>query len=194
MERIYNDISPETAKTMDRLYAGFMKKTRPGPLTDYSIRREKKIKKPDYKRISPKNLTFLISIFIAAILTVFMSKTMPYLFDNGTREKNNEILSKKIEQPHKNITKHTGFPVDLEKLFPGDKLKNAPVDRVKLIGIIRLKNDSRAFIKDFAGNIYLVRKGTVMGRDLYMITRILKDKIIIEKKDDSGKIIELIME
>ncbi len=190
MKRIYHGISPETAKTTGRLYAKFMKKIRQKPLTDYSIK-NKKIQKPGYGRVSPKNLTFLISVFIAAILTIFIYRTMPYLLENGVREKNNEIVSKKIGPHDKN---NIEFPADMGKIFPGDGLKYAPFDQLKLIGIIRLKNERMAFIRDFDGNIYLVKKGAVMGQDLYVVSRIFKDKIIIEKKDDPSKIVELVMD
>jgi len=67
------------------------------------------------------------------------------------------------------------------------------LSQLKLVGIILSATGNRAMVEDAAGKGFVLREGTYVGRNSGRVTKILKEKVIIEEEIeiDDGQIIIL---
>lgn len=64
---------------------------------------------------------------------------------------------------------------------PMTPLQKYEVSQLKLVAIISLVEGNIALVEDATGKGYFVKKGTFIGRNDGKVTKILKDKVVIEE-------------
>jgi len=77
------------------------------------------------------------------------------------------------------------------KRVPLTPLEKLDLSQLKLVGIILSDNGNKAMIEDAAGKGYVLKEDTYIGRNSGKVTRILKDKVIIEEEmeNNDGRLI-----
>lgn len=78
----------------------------------------------------------------------------------------------------------------LERRVPRTPLEKIDLSQLQLTGVLRTATKIRAMVQDASGKGYIVSEGTYMGNKGGQITRILKDRVVVEEKylDVFGKI------
>jgi type IV pilus assembly protein PilP len=64
---------------------------------------------------------------------------------------------------------------------PLTPLQKFEVNQLKLVAIISLPEGNIALVEDAAGKGYFVKKGTLIGKNDGKVTKILKDKVVIQE-------------
>jgi Tfp pilus assembly protein PilP len=79
------------------------------------------------------------------------------------------------------------------KRIPLTPLEKLDLGQLKLVGIILSATGNRAIVEDAAGKGFVLREGTYVGRNSGRVTKILKEKVVIEEEieNDDGQIIIL---
>ena len=77
------------------------------------------------------------------------------------------------------------------KRVPLTPLEKLDFSQLKLVGIILSDKGNKGMVEDATGKGYVLKEGTYVGRNSGKVTRILKDKVIIEEemKNDDGRLI-----
>ncbi|MDI7258740.1 MAG: pilus assembly protein PilP [Thermodesulfobacteriota bacterium] len=70
---------------------------------------------------------------------------------------------------------------ELSRTTPVTPLQKYDISQLKLVAIISTPEGNVALVEDSAGKGYFVKKGTEIGRNDGKVTRILKDRLIIEE-------------
>jgi type IV pilus assembly protein PilP len=60
-------------------------------------------------------------------------------------------------------------------------LQKFEISQLKLVAIISLPEGNIALVEDGTGKGYFVKKGTLIGKNDGKVTKILKDKVLIEE-------------
>ncbi|MGQ9509569.1 MAG: pilus assembly protein PilP [Thermodesulfobacteriota bacterium] len=79
---------------------------------------------------------------------------------------------------------------ELPRTAPLTPLQKYDISQLKLVAIISTPEANVALVEDATGKGYFVKKGTLIGKNEGKVTRILKDRLIIEESylDVFGKI------
>jgi Tfp pilus assembly protein PilP len=79
------------------------------------------------------------------------------------------------------------------KRVPLTPLEKLDLSQLKLVGIILSDRGNKAMVEDASGKGYVLQQGTYVGRSSGRVTKILKEKVIIEEEieNDDGQIIIL---
>jgi len=64
---------------------------------------------------------------------------------------------------------------------PMTPLQKYEISQLKLVAIISLPEGNMALVEDSTGKGYFVKKGTLIGKNDGKVTKILKDKVVIEE-------------
>jgi type IV pilus assembly protein PilP len=64
---------------------------------------------------------------------------------------------------------------------PMTPLQKYEVSQLKLVAIISLPDGNIALVEDVTGKGYFVKKGTLIGKNDGKVTKILKDKVVVEE-------------
>ena len=74
---------------------------------------------------------------------------------------------------------------------PLTPLEKLDLSQLKLVGIILSDNGNKAMVEDATGKGKVLKEGTYIGRNSGKVTRILKDKAIIEEEieNNDGRLI-----
>lgn len=77
-----------------------------------------------------------------------------------------------------------------KRRVPRTPLEKMDLSQLKLVGIIRTASGNRALVQDASGKGYVLNKGTYIGINSGFVTRITRDKVIVEEEveDIYGKI------
>ncbi len=77
-----------------------------------------------------------------------------------------------------------------QKSKPRTPLEALDSSQLKLVGVMLSKNGNKALVEDASGKGHVIREGTYIGTNADRISRILKDRVIIEEEieDVHGKI------
>jgi type IV pilus assembly protein PilP len=78
----------------------------------------------------------------------------------------------------------------LERRIPRTPLEKIDLSQLQLTGVLRTSTTIRAMVQDGSGKGYMIGEGTYMGNKGGQVTRILKDRVVVEEKylDVFGKI------
>jgi type IV pilus assembly protein PilP len=78
-----------------------------------------------------------------------------------------------------------------KKSQPSTPLEALDPIQLKLVGVMLSERGNKALVKDASGKGHVVRKCTYIGTDSGRVSRILKDRVIIEEQieDAYGKIV-----
>jgi len=87
----------------------------------------------------------------------------------------------KEESPDSSVVK-----MPIEKRIPLTPLEKLDWSQLKLVGIIRASSGNRALVEETSGKGYVIKKGTYIGPHRGKVTKILKDKVIIEEVVEYG--------
>lgn len=73
---------------------------------------------------------------------------------------------------------------------PRTSLEALDSSQLKLVGVMLSENGNKALVEDASGKGYVIREGTYIGTNAGRVSRILKDRVIIEEEieDVHGKI------
>lgn len=71
---------------------------------------------------------------------------------------------------------------EARKTVPLTPLQRYEISQLKLVAIILTPEGNVAMVEDSTGKGYIIKKGTIIGKNDGKVTKILKDKIIIEEK------------
>jgi Tfp pilus assembly protein PilP len=82
------------------------------------------------------------------------------------------------------------------KRVPLTPLEKLDFSQLKLVGIVLSANGNRAMVEDASGKGYVLQVGTYVGRSSGIVTKILKEKVIIEEEivNVHGKVVVQIRE
>jgi type IV pilus assembly protein PilP len=72
-------------------------------------------------------------------------------------------------------------PVREARNVPMTPLQKFEISQLKLVAIICLPEGNIALVEDGTGKGYFVKKGTLIGKNDGKVTKILKDKVVIEE-------------
>jgi type IV pilus assembly protein PilP len=72
-------------------------------------------------------------------------------------------------------------PVREARNVPMTPLQKFEISQLKLVAIISLPEGNIALVEDGTGKGYFVKKGTLIGKNDGKVTKILKDKVVIEE-------------
>ena len=80
---------------------------------------------------------------------------------------------------------------EVREVRPKTPLEKVELSQLRLKAIIRAASGNRALVEESTGKGYIITKGTYIGRNEGKITKILKDKVIIEEmlEDIEGKMV-----
>lgn len=70
---------------------------------------------------------------------------------------------------------------DLSKRVPLTPLQKYEISQLKLVAIISTPEGNIALVEDSAGKGYILKKGTGIGKNDGKVTKILKDRVIVEE-------------
>ncbi len=70
---------------------------------------------------------------------------------------------------------------EAKRTVPLTPLQKYEISQLKLVAIILAPEDNVAMVEDSTGKGYIVKKGTLIGKNDGKVVKILKDKIIIEE-------------
>lgn len=70
---------------------------------------------------------------------------------------------------------------ELSRTTPLTPLQKYDISQLKLVAIISTPDGNIAMVEDSAGKGYFVKKGTEIGRNDGKVTKILKDRLIVEE-------------
>jgi type IV pilus assembly protein PilP len=70
---------------------------------------------------------------------------------------------------------------EASRIVPLTPLQKYEVSQLKLVAIISLPEGNIALVEDVTGKGYFVKKGTLIGKNDGKVTKILKDKVVIEE-------------
>lgn len=70
---------------------------------------------------------------------------------------------------------------EAKKTVPLTPLQKYEISQLKLVAIIITPEGNVAMVEDSTGKGYIVKKGTIIGKNEGRVTKILKDRIIIEE-------------
>ena len=87
----------------------------------------------------------------------------------------------KEESPASSVVK-----IPIKKRIPLTPLEKLDWSQLKLVGIIRASSGNRALIEETSGKGYIIKKGTYIGPHRGIVTKILKDRVIIEEVVEYG--------
>ncbi|MES0350460.1 MAG: pilus assembly protein PilP [Desulfobacteria bacterium] len=68
------------------------------------------------------------------------------------------------------------------KNIPLTPLQKVAVSQLKVVGIIMASTGNKALVQDPEGKGYVITKGTYVGSNFGQVTRILKDRIVVEEE------------
>jgi type IV pilus assembly protein PilP len=68
------------------------------------------------------------------------------------------------------------------KNIPLTPLQKVAVSQLKVVGIIIAPSGNKALVQDPEGKGYVITKGTYVGSNFGQVTRILKDRIVVEEE------------
>lgn len=68
-----------------------------------------------------------------------------------------------------------------KRLRPLSPLENIKLERLKLVAIVLTPEGNKAMIEDFKGQGYIITPGTYIGSNNGRVSRILKNKVVIEE-------------
>lgn len=79
---------------------------------------------------------------------------------------------------------------EIPRTAPLTPLQKYDISQLKLVAIISTPEENVALVEDATGKGYFVKKGTLIGKNEGKVTRILRDRIIIEETylDVFGKV------
>jgi type IV pilus assembly protein PilP len=72
-------------------------------------------------------------------------------------------------------------PIRISRNVPLTPLQKYEISQLKLVAIISTPEGNIALVEDSAGKGYIVKKGTGIGKNDGKVTKILKDKVIVEE-------------
>ncbi len=77
------------------------------------------------------------------------------------------------------------------KRMPGSPLEKLDLSQLKLVGVMLSDKGNTALVEDASGKGYVIREGSYVGNNAGRVTRILKDRVVVEEKIENvhGKII-----
>jgi len=80
---------------------------------------------------------------------------------------------------------------EIREVRPKTPLEKVELSQLRLRAIIMAASGNRALVEESTGKGYIITKGTYIGRNEGKITKILKDKIIVEEmvEDIEGKMV-----
>jgi len=73
-------------------------------------------------------------------------------------------------------------PVKESRNVPMTPLQKYEISQLRLVAVISTPEGSIALVEDAAGKGYFLKKGTGIGQNEGKVTRILKDRVIVEEK------------
>ena len=85
-------------------------------------------------------------------------------------------------------------PVDMQlevnRRIPRTPLEKIDLSQLKLTGVLRAENKTRALVQEVSGKGYIIDEGTYIGNKGGQVSKILKDRIMVSEKalDVFGKI------
>ncbi len=79
---------------------------------------------------------------------------------------------------------------EIPRTAPLTPLQKYEISQLKLVAIISTPEENVALVEDATGKGYFVRKGTLIGKNDGRVTRILRDRVIVEETylDVFGKV------
>ncbi len=79
---------------------------------------------------------------------------------------------------------------ELNRRVPRTPLEKIDLSQLKLTGVLRAENKTRALVQEVSGKGYIVDEGTYIGNKGGQVSKILKDRIVVSEKalDVFGKI------
>ena len=83
-----------------------------------------------------------------------------------------------------------GSEAKLNQRVPQTPLEKIDLAQLKLTGVLRAENKTRALVQEVSGKGYIVDEGTYIGNKGGQVSKILKDRITVSEKalDVFGKI------
>ena len=69
-----------------------------------------------------------------------------------------------------------------ERKMPLTPLQKLGVSQLKVVGIIVSPTGNKALVEDPAGKGYVINVGTYVGSNFGRVTKILKDRVIVEEE------------
>ena len=78
----------------------------------------------------------------------------------------------------------------IRKRTPRTPLERMDISQIRLVAIIRSNNDNIALVEEASGKGYIISKGAYVGLNGGRVTKILKDRLIVEEEAENvlGKI------
>jgi type IV pilus assembly protein PilP len=70
---------------------------------------------------------------------------------------------------------------NLSRRTPLTPLQKYEISQLKLVAVISTPEGNTALVEDSAGKGYIIKKGTEIGKNEGKVTKILKDKVIVEE-------------
>jgi type IV pilus assembly protein PilP len=70
---------------------------------------------------------------------------------------------------------------NLSRRTPVTPLQKYEISQLKLVAVISTPEGNTALVEDSAGKGYIIKKGTEIGKNEGKVTKILKDKVIVEE-------------
>jgi type IV pilus assembly protein PilP len=72
-----------------------------------------------------------------------------------------------------------------KKRVPQTPLEKISLDQLKLVAIIRAPSGNRALVQDSTGKGYIIKKGTYIGLNSGIVTKINAESVIVEEEKDN---------
>jgi len=70
---------------------------------------------------------------------------------------------------------------EASRTIPLTPLQKYDISQLKLVAIISIPEGNIALVEDVTGKGYFIKKGTMIGKNEGKVTKILKDKVIVEE-------------
>jgi len=93
-----------------------------------------------------------------------------------------------LRKPEPDVTAEA--KAELNRRVPRTPLEKIDLAQLKLTGVLRAENKTRALVQEVSGKGYIVDEGTYIGNKGGQVSKILKDRIMVSEKalDVFGKI------
>ena len=72
-----------------------------------------------------------------------------------------------------------------KKRVPQTPLEKISLDQLKLVAIVRAPSGNRALVQDSSGKGYIIKKGTYIGLNSGIVTKVNAESVIVEEEKDN---------
>jgi type IV pilus assembly protein PilP len=83
------------------------------------------------------------------------------------------------------VAEKTGTTSKTKKRIPQTPLEKISLDQLKLVAIVRAPSGNRALVQDSSGKGYIVKKGTYIGLNSGIVTKINAESVIVEEEKEN---------